>query len=201
MNLPKGAFKIHPESVKSYLSKISTGNWGFVAGTKTLAELMAEIEKGESFLANAGKLGVVRIVSAVQVTVCYRNLILLELYRKKNGKFSYRPLCASLSEKINPGEKPKEAVFRSIREELGVSAEGNLASLASSRRKTEVNDSGSFPGLKTIYYFYPFKVRFRSRIYKAKGYITDEKGRITRFIWSTRESGESVFKENSLESV
>jgi hypothetical protein len=188
MKVSESAFAMSYEDIRTSLTVIAAEReWGDCAGTKSLEELISEVEKGESFVAKVEGLGIVRVIMSVRVKVLHQDLILWELFRKKEGKISSRYLNSSLGEKMFVDEKPKDAALRGLLEELGVTVDRNDLSATVVDPKREVKDSGSFPGLKTVYYFYPFAVTFDSRAYKSE-YITEENGRKTCFVWIPVES-------------
>ncbi|KAL0299755.1 UNVERIFIED_CONTAM: hypothetical protein Sradi_6635300 [Sesamum radiatum] len=93
------------------------GSWGVKPGTKN-HNLWLEIVEGETFLADS--MPPVRTVEVVVVRIIRNDgRVLIESHQElSNGAVRHR--CRPLSEKMKPGESVEAAVFRAVKEELGL---------------------------------------------------------------------------------
>ncbi len=131
-------------------SGIDTSRWG--AGTsKTAVDLWQEMQQGESTIQG---LPPERVVRVVQIIIQQADKVLIESEQVfHDSRRRHRKLPPS--DKIQAGETPEDAVFRCLREELGV-APDQVSSLSKSGQKQIKRDSPSYPGLVTRYEFIIF---------------------------------------------
>lgn len=129
--------------------QIDTTTWGQGAA-KQVTDLWQELVAGESTLQADPPL---RCVEVVEVLVEREGQRLIETAQHfADGRIRERGRPPS--EKLKPGETPLAAAQRCLVEELAIdSARITVASQAITQR-ISLDDSGSYPGLKTQYTFY-----------------------------------------------
>jgi len=179
--------KITVESLKAQLegAGINTAEWG-TGQAKTLAHLVKEIEGGETVLVEneAGELLRKVIVGGADIYYVspegkkYRLKEEKQIF--KDGRERRRDLGQAVSEKMKPGEEPKEAIIRGVQEELGISGEVLLEDVATNEQTIT---SPSYPGLKSQYINYKFKATLNDAQFKPNGYIEEQTDKSTYFIW------------------
>jgi hypothetical protein len=143
-------FATKEELERWLLSKaIDLSTWGQGAA-KNIADLWAEVKKGESILRDESPL---RHVQAVRVVVRREHKVLIEAYQ---GFTSGRRRARGRppSEKMHPDESYIEAALRCLHEELGVTSERVHLRHDTYRRKVSEGLPDSYPGLCTRYTFH-----------------------------------------------
>jgi 8-oxo-dGTP pyrophosphatase MutT (NUDIX family) len=136
--------------------RIDVDAWGR-GGSKTVATLWAELQRGESELQEAP---IRRLVSVVRVIIRRGNRVLVEVAQElDDGRRRYR--LQAPSEKLRPGEKPAAAAIRCLEEELGVAARDVRLDRGSTRQWQRERQSVSYPGLCTSYRFFSVEANVR----------------------------------------
>jgi hypothetical protein len=172
----------------NYLSSfgIPVNLWG--QGTaKTIGHLLQEVSVGETVLTTKGR-ELLRQVGFSAVHVTYRDgreVYELVEYRQefRDGRVRRRNTGASISEKLQPGENPKDAAERALQEELGISGGVNLKG---GKITEELKESPSYPGLRTQYLRYDFNAELRPDQYSPEGYVEEQDDKTTYFVWRKR---------------
>ncbi|XP_041995466.1 uncharacterized protein LOC121745576 [Salvia splendens] len=141
------------------------GSWGVKPGTKNVHNLWLEITEGETDLADS--IPPVRTVEVVVARIVRGDgKILIESHQElSNGDVRRRG--RPLSEKMKPGESVEAALYRAVREELGLGSSVEIGTLGSGNRdenrgivrlvpesytkKVEERASASYPGLPARY--------------------------------------------------
>jgi predicted NUDIX family NTP pyrophosphohydrolase len=137
---------------------IDLDRWAPEFGNKSIADLQAEIDAGETRIQSIdGNLTrTVKVASiTVRVEIGDRSFILVEdkqifytgVIRERGFK------C--LAEKIKNDEQPEIAAFRALQEEIGLSFEGELVSIG---EEIKQQLSPSYPGLITQYQTFNFEI-------------------------------------------
>ena len=178
------------------IAGLPVDRWGEVIDsqkTKTIADLMKEIEEGSCRLEEVGGEWI-RMVEVVSVGVFYRDEQtgeVLELYEAgqmfADGDVRVRDMSKAMNEKMEPGESVKQAIKRGVRSELGI--EGDLAVELDGMREEE-KASPSYPELKSIYRFHEANLRLTSDQFNPEGYIEPQENKVTYFVW--RRLGEEA---------
>lgn len=136
------------------LRRVDVDVWG-TGGSKTVATLWEELQRGESQLQ---EVPLRRLVSVVRVIVRRGNRVLVEVAQElDDGRRRYR--LQAPSEKLRPGEEPEGAALRCLEEELGVPARDARLVPDSTRQWQRERESVSYPGLQTCYRFYSVEAR------------------------------------------
>ena len=128
---------------------VDLSHWGRGAA-KTVADLWAEIRKGESVMQEEPPL---RSVQAVRVVVRRGDTVLIEARQAFDGG-RRRERNRPPSEKMHPGEPYTDAAMRCLREELGVDERDVQLHEQTYRRKVWEGNPASYPGLSTRYIFH-----------------------------------------------
>jgi len=164
---------------------INTTEWG-TGKTKTLAHLQKEIESGETVLITDSEGRLLRKVMVGNADVYYRSPDGKE-YRLREAKQVFtdgrercRDLNSAVSEKMKPGENPKDAMIRGIEEELGI--KGDIF-LTDEGIDDETIMSPSYPGLHSRYICHRFSVVFDDDQFNPEGYVERQPDKSTYFIW------------------
>jgi len=140
-------------------------NWG-EEGTKPLSSLLKEIKSGETTLKIInGKL--IRTVDTVGLKIYdneQKKYLLYELsHHNRLKEQDPKPKAkgnGEIGEKMNPGENPRVAIKRGIKEELGKSYSENILFFKGAptvdidKVDIKLNDSHSYPGLLARYRWY-----------------------------------------------
>lgn len=164
---------------------IDVSNWG-KGGAKTIEHLQREIDSGEAELVTNEQGELLRKVTIGQADVFYISPEGKKFYLKeekqifKDGRKRERELDPSIAEKMKPDESPAEAIERGIREELGVEGELEIKQIGVDE---EINESPSFPGLKSQYSLYKFEAMFNDDQFNPDGYIEEQEDKNTYFVW------------------
>lgn len=167
---------------------IDYASWG-EGPTKTVERLFYEYLSGETtFLIKKKRL--IRIVKRVQIVVYYRSSkgtlyrLIEERQVFKNGAVRKRSRSRSLSEKMIPGERAKDAAMRAMKEEIGVAGlEPALFQKLPSIKRGKAVSSHSYPGLPSIHYGPRFKVLMPHVFYERAGYDEVQQDKKTEFRW------------------
>jgi NUDIX domain len=145
--------------VKSLLAVgIDLDKWSPSLGTKSVTDLQAEIDAGETQLQLIEGI-LTRIVKVVHVTVRVeigdRSFILVEDKQIFfTGAVRERGL-ECLAEKMTNDEQPEIAARRALREEIGLNFEGELVSIG---EEIQQQSSPSYPGLSTQYQIFNYQI-------------------------------------------
>ncbi len=164
---------------------IDTSVWG-QGKAKTVEAFLKELSEGEARLVRETR-GLLRniVVSGAHVFYSDRgNTLYLREEKqvfKKDGRERKRDSKVSVGEKAKPGETPRNAIVRGIREELGVQGNFGLVDSTSSMREEH---SPSFPGLLTRYNEHHFLAFLHDGQFKAEGYVEEADDKTTYFTWS-----------------
>ncbi len=164
---------------------IDYGKWG--RGSKTVLDLLGEINGGESELVAIESGELIRVVKILTSEIYYldekgRRLVLREDRQVfKNGFERRRIGVGSVSGKMVKAEDPKTAMLREIKEELGVELVDSCIEEASEYEKTQ--NSLSYPGLKSRYFTYSFVIRMSDDVFKENGYVEHQEDKDTYFVW------------------
>jgi hypothetical protein len=97
-----------------------------------------------------------------------------------DGRVRERNLSGSVSEKMKPGEDPRDAIARGIQEELGINT-----SIDSSNMRTEITQmfSQSYPNLTTKFTSFTFDVQLTAEQFVPDGYREVQADKTTFFVW------------------
>ena len=129
---------------------IDTSTWGQSSKTKTVANLWAEIQRGETRLQMDPPL---RHVQVVRVLVRRGDEVLIEarqLFRDGRDRLRNR----LPSEKLKPGEDPLHAARRCLEEEMAIPPEKITIYPNTYRTRLVETGSDSYPGLPCRYEFH-----------------------------------------------
>jgi len=128
---------------------IDTTNWDH-ADAKSVADLLTELQHGESTLHSDPPLRRVRVV---EVLIRNANKILIEQEQHfADGRVRLRNRPPS--EKMHPDETPLAAAQRCLSEELALSADAITFPPQQIPVRTVCDESGSYPNLTSEYCFY-----------------------------------------------
>lgn len=179
--------KIQVLRLKLQNAGIDVSKWG-TGEAKTLAHLQKEIDEGETILATNKDGKIIRKIVASGADIYYifpegkKYRLREDRQVFKGGRERKRSFDWSVSEKIKMGEDPKAGIIRGIQEELGIRSELNL-------NKGEVGEqvvttaAQSYPGLQSNYTTHRFLVTLNDEQYKPEGYIEEQEGLTTYFVW------------------
>jgi len=171
-------------------------------GTKTIADLLESIQKGEVLLKKSGGPVRKRKKSIHTMPIMHCSKVKLDIYSDAdpdgrlrflvegdqilNGNKRTRSWRRSLSEKIAPGENAAEAAERGMMEELGmVFASTTQPELyLYDYYETAPHPSGSYPGLMVAGPRYRLVTQLHPSLYVPEGYIEYRDGiERTHFGW------------------
>lgn len=137
---------------------IDIGNWSPDRGHKSVADLQAEIEAGESQLETIdGTLTRVVRVATVSVNVRLGEKLFLLVEDKQiffTGAIRQRQR-KNLAEKLYPDETPISAARRVLKEEISLDYQGEFISLG---EEVQQQNSPSYPGLNSIYQIFNYQI-------------------------------------------
>lgn len=175
------------ESLRLELTRagININDWG-IGQAKTLEHLQKEIDEGEATLITNENGEILRSIVVGGADVYYTSpenktyRLKEEKQVFKDGRERSRDLEVALSEKMKPGEEPETAMIRGIKEELGILGDIQITELGS---ETEIKPSQSYPGLRTQYKKYMYKVLLTQSQFNPIGYIEEQLDKNTYFIW------------------
>ena len=162
---------------------IDVNSWG-KGEAKTVRHLFEAIESGETTLEEEN--GLIRKVAVVAADIIHTNKAgkTFKLIEEKqifsDGRKRKRNLPHSMTETVRPREDIEKALQRGIKEELKVDTPFEIRF---EKLLYETVVSPSYPGLRTKYVIYRFKVIFSDEHYKKAGYIEVEKDLTTYFVW------------------
>ncbi len=170
---------------------IPVGTWTGENGTKTLEDLLSEIESGESRLEITTTGELKRIVRVVAVDIIGVNAngrrYRLEDDRqvfKKDGHIKRRPhLHGAVAEKIKGRESIAQATLRGIQEELGITTRERVEP---GEVIVETRHTATYPGLESQYEIY--KVRVQIERFNPNGYKEEQEAKTTYFVWKPLEA-------------
>lgn len=135
--------------------QVDVDAWG-TGGSKTVATLWEELQRGESQLQ---EVPLRRLVRVVRVIIRRGDRVLVEVAQElDDGRRRYRRQAPS--EKLRPAEEPEGAAVRCLAEELGVTRDVHLVP-DSTRRWERERESVSYPGLRTCYCFFSVEAGVR----------------------------------------
>lgn len=173
------------EGFSSYLAGfgIPVDIWGQGAA-KTIGHLLREVNDGETVLTQRGK-ELLRQVEFAAVNVIYRNgrevyELVEDRQEFRDGRVRRRDTGSSVSGKIQPGENPKDAAERALREELCITGRVNLKG---DNKSEEIKESPSYPGLRTQYLRFSFQAELSGDQFSPDGYVEDQLDKTTYFVW------------------
>lgn len=176
------------EGFSRYLAgfEIPVNLWGQGAA-KTIGHLLQEVIDGETVLTQKGR-ELLRQVGFSAVNVTYRNgREVYELVEDRqvfrDGRVRRRDTGSSVSEKIQLGEKPKDAAERALREELGITGRVNISDGSKSE---EIKESPSYPGLRTQYLRFGFQAELSGNQFSPDGYVEEQQDKTTYFVWQKK---------------
>jgi hypothetical protein len=169
--------------------KIDIDQWG-KEKAKNMEDLYDEITQGETILAsfeNKESTDLTRIVEVVAIDV-FDPTGRLKLKEQKqtfaDGRTRLRVQKHSVSEKVKPEDTDHYATaLRALYEELGISAD--VTQIKYIGKKTEVQESSSYPGLKTCYQIHHFIVQLNNNQFVQEGYVEQTKLLTSYFVWKT----------------
>lgn len=158
--------------------------WG-KGEAKTLESLYQELEKGESILQIVdGRLELLRYVVSANVYYTTKDGKKLRLQEDrqvfKDGRIRHRNYDQPIAEKMKPGEDPKEAMLRCLREELDLTGDCDLKQIEQYQKKYE---SQSYPSLESQYIAYRFAVVLNDEQFQEAGYQEEQDDKTTYFVW------------------
>lgn len=169
--------------------KIPITTWG-ETGTKTIADLLSEINNGETILREekiGGRKRLVRYVRVCGISVYYRNQEMFLRLREAEQVFSggyrrRRDSSYSVSEKIRARENPRTAARRALSEELGLVGR-DVHMVQGSSFKPPPSESESFPGLLRKFTLFSFEAFLSDEQYCPNGYVENGEDKKTYFVW------------------
>ncbi|MDD4151951.1 MAG: hypothetical protein PHR68_05020 [Candidatus Gracilibacteria bacterium] len=167
------------------LAGINIELWG-IKDSKNINSLEEEISKGECILKIIDGV-LMRVVNIIRADIFYnssdgKTYNLREVKQVFNdGHERIRNLDSSVSEKIKLGEKPFDAVIRGIQEELNIM---NIININYCKTEEKIEDSISYPGLKSIYIKHWFTAILTDEQFNSAGYIEKQDDKSTFFSWN-----------------
>lgn len=166
-------------------SGIDLALWG-TGSAKTIRHLMKEIDAGETTMevVDGRLVRKVRVLHAeVYVERGDRRLHLREDRQEfADGRTRRRTdLTNSVSEKMEPGETPAQALARGLREELGI-AEGNYFICRDFTSALQDKESASYPGLATKFEKHFVSVEIDGALFREE-FVEVQEDKTTYFRW------------------
>lgn len=162
--------------------------WGKSLGAKDKRKFEEYVKNGEYQITILPDGTCKNTVDFLDILVTYKNKTLSEdrqVY--KNGKVVIskisRPDIRSVGEKLLPGEKTLNGVFRAMEEELGIS-EKQIKDYKHTGTIYVNKDSSAFPGLPTTYNQYQYTVELMDTGYNPDGYKEVQEDKTTYFVWN-----------------
>lgn len=153
---------------------------------KTIDHLKKEIEQGESIVFRIGN-EIVRKTTVGTANIFYTDeqtgerYVLVETKQVfTDGRTKERALKQTLSEKMKPDENPEDVVVRGIEEELGIT---DIKSIESRGSAEETADTGTYPGVKSVYKVHAFEVHLDQAGFSPQGYQEVQNDKTTYFEW------------------
>lgn len=185
------------EDLKELLKqhRINYHSWDIPGSTtKTVNDLFNELKEEEARLVSRdGKL--IRLITVVSADVYYERVFLKyihivpkyllteEIQTFSDGRSKKRETDYSVAEKMFPGENPCDALYRMMKEELGISDKNKNYSYSKLKTRYKESKSSSYPGLITEKEIYYFVVSLTNRSYNPSGYIEEQEDKKTYFVW------------------
>jgi ADP-ribose pyrophosphatase YjhB (NUDIX family) len=155
--------------------------WSHDRSNKTIADLQAEIEAGESQLESIdGTLTRIVRVATVSVNVRIGEKLFLLVEDKQiffTGAIRQRQ-WKILAEKLYPDENPISAARRVLQEEIGLDYQGEFISLDS---RVQQENSPSYPGLNSIYHTFNYQIFLTEEDLKAIRFVEVRGNKISLF--------------------
>ncbi len=144
------------DQLKAWLASkgVDTSQWG-VSGAKSVENLWAEIVEGETEIQDDPPMRLVRLVNVI---IRQGDRILVET-TQEFGENQQRERGGPPAEKIKPGESPVETALRCLQEELQVDPSRVEITTMSAEPQPRINDSQSYPGLRTCYLQYDVEAK------------------------------------------
>lgn len=173
-------------------SGIDISQWG-KGEAKTIEHLKCEIDRGESVLKKDETGTLVRRVSIVGANIYHiskngkRYCLIEDRQIFIDGRERRRDYGHAVSEKMKPGEDPKDAIVRGIQEELGIDG---VIDPQKTWEDEKISLSRSYPGLVSNYIRYEFEVILDEDQFKPDGYIEEQEKMNTYFIWKEVDNKE-----------
>lgn len=180
-----------PESIASdlitsllTLAKIDYSNWGTLAGSKPLTNLVKEVENKETKLSLVSNT-LLRLCRISYVIVRYKNLTLVEekTVWKDGRPPRVRLLPGSIAEKALSNESEEEAAVRGLKEELGLSTKLSLLCVRGYKQ-----DSPAYPGLPSFFADTIFEVELSDEQYVSSDYVENDNEKKTFFVWKPSDT-------------
>lgn len=168
---------------------IPIAQWG-QGNAKRVEDLLREIRKGDTVLIADGQ-DLLREVKVAGVNVKFISECgIQQLYEDQqilgDGRVRHRKdLFASMTEKVQKGERPSRGARRGIKEELGAMEISNDVKLAKTTTASEIRESPSYPGLPARYikHIYDLDLKPGDFNYNPDGYSVREGENTTVFKW------------------
>lgn len=154
---------------------------------KTVQHLLSEIREGEATMTTNKEGELHREVNVLWADVICelpdgRVYALREDRQEfKDGRVKRRELDSSLGEKIKPSEKPSEALYRAIYEELGIEDVKNIYNVGYDER-TFVPDT--FPGINSTYKMHKFVATIPESEFRPEGYVEFQDDKTNFYVWT-----------------
>lgn len=184
MNFPENnsleALRQHIEA-----SGVDLSSWG-TGKSKSLEGLQKEIENGKSQLILNENGQILRKVSVAKAEIFYKSpegktLRLTEEKRLfSDGRERVRDIAHSLSKKMRKNQTPQSALKGAFAKKLGITEPLNFEEI---NVVEDTNLSPSYPGLRSVYIFYNFRIVLNAEQYKAEGYIGRQTDKVTYYTW------------------
>lgn len=151
-----------------------------IGKAKSFTRLMEEIKSGETQIIFENNQPI-RLIQVVRVYVFCKEQQLVESKQTIKSQGNRFRNLDCVSEKFKLSESALDAACRGIEEELGLYVkESDLLLLG---KKTEEQESPSYPGLLTRYDFYDFRWQLPEKHYRKEGYVAEEEACVTFFSW------------------
>jgi hypothetical protein len=188
--ISKGVVVVQKKDLVTLLGahNIPLEQWG-IGKAKTVDHLLQELEEGETRLTVQNG-GLVRISVGVGLNVhVHVDGVPYRLFEKEqrfsDGRTRTRDLSTSLGEKLKPGEDPERAVYRALREELGIKGDPRFLRqfLFGRTLETKERPSDSYPGIRSHYTLHVFEFIMPPQHYRAEGYREVRPDQTTVFVW------------------
>ena len=162
--------------------------WHHHPNAKTIADLLHEVELGESMMVvEMGRL--VRILYGIGPNIYYIRLDgkrqrLVEARRAyTDGRVETRNLRTSLGEKMPLGETAEQALVRALKEELGLHIAPTDIAHTPMVHVVGESYSASYPGLTTRLHIVRTDITLNTAQYRPDGYTEVKGARTTHFEW------------------
>lgn len=162
--------------------------WG-AGETKTFEDLLAEIQIGEASIREEKGM-LVRLAEGAVLIVYHTNKFGTWRLREekqvfRDGRERRRDLEMSIGEKMYPNEKPADAAYRALREELHITDRLPLISLPPIIKGPV--PSQSFPGLTTRYVMHAFEMYLPTHLFRPEGYTEIQRDKVNYYVWELKK--------------